>query len=53
MATYDITIRVEGDDPRDINILTDMITDPGAQVGYSAQEWGITILSATVTEAQE
>lgn len=53
MAVYDITIRVSSDDPSSVHTLTDMISDPGAQVGYQAEEWGITILDTTVAEVAQ
>ena len=53
MAVYDITIRVTSDDPSSVHTLTDMISDPGAQVGYHAAQWGVTILDTTVAEVPQ
>lgn len=49
MADYTLTLTLSSDDPRAVKILKEIITDPGAQVGYHADELGVTITGSTLT----
>lgn len=51
MAHYDITVRVDADALRDVQVLAECITDDGAQVVDLANQMGARLLGAHVTNA--